>query len=237
MSRLFSLCFLLSCSVPFYTRSISPEMLISWESYHWAPCLIPLRWVWPTGGRRWGTSEWNSASASKWVKECKAKLSVIHVCIWGVGWGVGHKSREMKGQKPELEDGSTTDFNQRERVACPKVLSKYLLSRLAPRSLLRENTALTRVFPAWVEMRVIETRRWGERADLVGRRVRLGVCGCAESSAFARPFLHISSSSEAGFPTAIAWIPSVLRVATNSRDRVPSSLQSVLECSTNLTIF
>ena len=102
---------------------------------------------------------------------------------------------------------------------------------------LRENTALTRVLPAWVEMQVIEMRRWGERADLVGRRVRFGTRGRAESSVFARPFLYISPSSEAEFPAGIASIPSVLHVATNSWDRVPRFLQSALESSTNLNIF
>lgn len=101
---------------------------------------------------------------------------------------------------------------------------------------LRESTVLTLVFPAEIEMQVISMRRWGEKADSVGRGVQFGMCRCAEPSVLARPS-SLSSSSEAGLPVGAALKPSALYVATSSWDWVPNSFKSAPQFYTTLTVF
>lgn len=96
-SGLFSLCPPFSCSVPFFTASLSWDAELLWIASLDSPpttSQVSLANGWCTGDEK----HLNGILllTIQWVKECKTKLSVIPMCTCGWAGGVGHETGETR---------------------------------------------------------------------------------------------------------------------------------------------
>lgn len=180
----------------------------------WAPCLLPLSWVWPMGGAQVMGNIW--VEFCLWLyngwRNARQYSLIIRGCTWGIDWGKRKAGARTCALHKDTQEIFVEVKHQKE---------------------LKGNTALTQTFPAWLEMQV---RRQGEKATSWSEEFRLRHVNMLSSASLLIPS-SVSLSLEAGLPMGVTPINSALCVDTSTWDSVPNPLQWTPVCYTNPTIL